>query len=46
MKTLARTILTVAAVLFGVGAASSVHAVPVISNGGFEAGLTSWTAFD
>src|SRR5438045_2245476 len=47
MKTLARiTVLTVAAVVLGLPTASSVHAVPVISNGGFEAGLTSWTTVD
>jgi hypothetical protein len=44
MKTSARfTISTVAATVLGLAAASSVHAVPVISNGGFEAGFTAWT---
>jgi len=47
MKTSARfTISTFAAALLGLAAASSVHAVPVISNGGFEAGFTSWTRAD
>src|SRR5439155_4555711 len=47
MKTLARiTFLTVAAVALGLPATSSVHAIPVISNGGFEAGLTSCTTVD
>src|SRR5205807_739403 len=47
MKTLARiTVLIVAAVALALAATSSVHAVPVISNGGFEAGLTSWTRVD
>src|SRR5215471_5978250 len=46
MKTLARvTVSTITAVL-GLAAASSVHAIPVITNGGFEAGLTSWTKAD
>jgi hypothetical protein len=44
MKTLARiTVLTVVAVVLGLAAASSVHAIPVLANGGFESGLTSWT---
>ena len=47
MKTLARiTVLIVGAVALALAATSSVHAVPVISNGGFEAGLTSWTRVD
>jgi hypothetical protein len=37
---------TVAAVVLAFAATSSVHALPVISNGGFEAGLTSWTKAD
>ena len=37
---------TVAAVLLGLAATSTAQAVPVISNGGFEAGLTSWTRVD
>jgi hypothetical protein len=47
MKTLARVpVSTVAAVLLGLAVTSPVHAIPVISNGGFEAGLTSWTKVD
>ena len=47
MKRLARiTVLTATAVVLGLTAASSVHAVPVIANGGFEAGLASWTRVD
>jgi hypothetical protein len=47
MKTSARvTVSTVAAALLGVAVASPVYAVPVISNGGFEVGLTSWTRAD
>src|SRR5215831_11855872 len=47
MKTLARiTVLTIVAVVLGLAATSSVHAIPVIANGGFEAGLTSWTKAD
>jgi len=47
MKTSARcTISTFAAAVLGLAAASSVHAVPVISNGGFEAGFASWTRAD
>jgi hypothetical protein len=47
MKTSVRaTVSTVAAVLLGLAAASPVYAVPVILNGGFEAGLTSWTKAD
>jgi glucose/arabinose dehydrogenase len=47
MKTLARiTVLTIGAVVFGAVAASPVNALPVISNGGFEAGLASWTRID
>src|SRR5207248_142539 len=37
---------TGAAVLLGLAATSTAHAVPVISNGGFEAGLASWTRVD
>jgi glucose/arabinose dehydrogenase len=47
MKTSARaTLSTIAAVVLGLAATSPVHALPVISNGGFEAGLTSWTKAD
>jgi len=47
MKTSARvTVSTVATFVLGLAAASPVHAVPVIANGGFEAGLTSWTKAD
>jgi len=45
--TLARvTVSTTAAVVLGLAATSSAHAVPVISNGGFESGLTPWTKAD
>src|SRR5262245_7889152 len=40
------TLSTVAAVVLGLAATSLAHAVPVISNGGFESGLTSWTRAD
>jgi glucose/arabinose dehydrogenase len=44
MKTSVRIVLsTVFAVALGLSATSSVNALPVISNGGFEAGLASWT---
>src|SRR5438552_10760046 len=47
MKTSARvTASTLAAVVLGLAAISSAYAIPVISNGGFEAGLTSWTKAD
>ena len=47
MKTSARvTVSTLAAVALGLAATSPVHAIPVIANGGFEAGLTSWTKSD
>jgi hypothetical protein len=47
MKTSVRfTVSTLAAVVFGLAAPSSAHAIPVISNGGFESGLTSWTKAD
>src|SRR5437667_9709469 len=47
MKTSARvTASTLAAVVLGLAAISSADAIPVISNGGFEAGLTSWTKAD
>src|SRR6266446_2360442 len=47
MKTSTRvTVSTLAAVLLGLAATSSVHAIPVIANGGFESGLTSWTRVD
>ena len=47
MKTAARfTIPTVAAAILGLAAASSVHALPVVSNGGFESGFASWTRAD
>ena len=47
MKTSARvTASTLAAVVLGLAATSSAYAIPVISNGGFEAGLTSWTKAD
>src|SRR5437868_1553744 len=47
MKTSARvTATTLAAVVLGLAATSSVYAIPVISNGGFESGLTSWTKAD
>jgi hypothetical protein len=47
MKTPVRvTLSTVAAVVLGLSATPSVHAVPVISNGGFESGLTSWAKAD
>jgi glucose/arabinose dehydrogenase len=48
MKILARFIvvtMTAAAVL-GLAAASVAYALPVIANGGFEAGFTSWTRAD
>jgi hypothetical protein len=40
------TISTIAAAIIGLAAASSAHAVPVIVNGGFEAGFVSWTRVD
>src|SRR5712672_1677783 len=47
MKTSARvTNSTLAAVVLGLAITSPVHAIPVIANGGFEAGLTSWTKSD
>jgi glucose/arabinose dehydrogenase len=47
MKTSARvTVSILAAVVLGLAATSPVHAIPVIANGGFEAGLTSWTKSD
>ena len=47
MKTSARlTVSTLAAAVLSLAATSSVHAIPVIANGGFEAGLTSWTKAD
>src|SRR6267143_2585717 len=47
MKTSARlTVSTLAAALLGLAATSSVHAIPVIANGGFEAGFASWTRVD
>ena len=47
MKTSARlTVSTLAAVVLGLVATPSVHAIPVIAKGGFEAGLTSWTKAD
>ena len=47
MKTSTRvTVSTLAAVALGLAATSPVHAIPVIANGGFEAGLTSWTKSD
>ena len=47
MKTSARvTSSTLAAVVLGLAATLPVHAIPVIANGGFEAGLTSWTKSD
>ena len=47
MKTSTRvTVSTLAAVLLGLAATSSVYAIPVIANGGFESGLTSWTKAD
>ena len=47
MKTSARfAVSAVAAVVLGLAATSSVYAIPVISNGGFESGLTSWTKAD
>jgi hypothetical protein len=47
MKTSARvTISTLVAAVLSLAATSSVHAIPVIVNGGFEAGLTSWTKAD
>jgi glucose/arabinose dehydrogenase len=47
MKTSARVILsTVFAFALGLAATSSAHALPVISNGGFESGFTSWTRAD
>ena len=47
MKTSSRIIvLTIAVVVLGLAAAPPVHALPVISNGGFEAGLVSWTKAD
>ena len=47
MKTSARaTVSTLVAVLLGLAITSPVHAIPVIANGGFEAGLTSWTKSD
>jgi glucose/arabinose dehydrogenase len=47
MKSSARVaVLIVAAVLLGLAATSPACAIPVILNGGFEAGLTSWTKAD
>jgi hypothetical protein len=47
MKTPARvTVSTLAAAVLGLAITSPVHAIPVIANGGFEAGLTSWTKSD
>src|ERR1700730_6191270 len=47
MKPPARvTLSALAAVVLSLAATSSVHAIPVIANGGFEAGLTSWTKAD
>jgi PEP-CTERM motif len=47
MKTSARvTVSTLAAVVLGLAATLPVHAIPVIANGGFESGLTSWTTSD
>ena len=47
MKTSTRvTVSTLAAVLLGLAATSPVHAIPVIANGGFEAGFASWTRVD
>src|SRR5215472_7477796 len=47
MKTSIRVmILAAAAVALDFAATSSVHALPVISNGGFESGLASWTKAD
>jgi hypothetical protein len=47
MRTSARfAVSAVAAVVLGLAATSSVHAIPVISNGGFESGLASWTKVD
>lgn len=37
---------TVVAAIVGLVVASSVHALPVIQNGGFESGFTSWTRAD
>lgn len=36
----------VVAGVFCLGSATAAHATPIISNGGFEAGLTSWTSID
>jgi hypothetical protein len=47
MKTSIRlTVSTLVAVVLGLADTSSVLAIPVISNGGFEAGLTAWTKAD
>src|SRR6267143_1130583 len=47
MKTSARlTVSTLAAAVLSLAATSSVHAIPVIANGGFEAGFASWTRVD
>lgn len=47
MKTSARvTASALIAVVLGLAATTPVQAIPVISNGGFEAGLTSWTKAD
>ena len=47
MKTSIRVmILAAAAVALDFAATSAVHALPIISNGGFESGLASWTRAD
>jgi len=44
MKTPARVMVsTLTTVVLGLAITSPVRAIPVIANGGFEAGLTSWT---
>ena len=40
------TVSTVVAAILGLVVASSVHALPVIQNGGFESGFAFWTKAD
>src|SRR3984893_3470262 len=47
MKTPARVMVsTLTTVVLGLAITSPVRAIPVIANGGFEAGLTSWAKSD